>query len=130
LISKAILTLTALFLILLGVALNFLPQETAVLLGLPGSPALTAVLQCLAGALIGVGFLNWFSRGNPMGGIYSRPLAMANLLLFAIGALSLLRAAAHASQPLQISAAVASVFAVVFAWVIFFHDPTGSKKQP
>ena len=128
-ISKTILTLTALLLILLGVSLNFLPQETTVLLGLPSAPALSAILQCLAAALIGFGFLNWFSRANPMGGIYSRPLAMANLLLFAISALSLLRVASHVGPPIRVSAAIASVFALLFAWLIFFHDPTQSKNR-
>ena len=65
--SKALLTGSAAFLVALGLALNFAPGEAATALGIEGANALP--LQLLAGALIGVGLLNWYSREAVFGGI-------------------------------------------------------------
>ncbi len=131
LISKIILTATALLLAAVGLALDFLPQEAAALLGLAAAPALTVILQCLAAALLGLGYLDWLSRANLMGGIYSRPLALANLLFFAVSSITLVRFTAQHTTPtaLRVACIVASAFAVLFAWLMFFHDPIRSAKQ-
>jgi hypothetical protein len=131
LVSKIILTATALLLVVVGLALDFLPQEAATCLGLPAAAALTVILQCLAAALLGLGYLDWLSRANLMGGIYSRPLALANLLFFAVSAITLVRFTAEHATPtaLRVASIVASVFAILFAWLMFFHDPTRSAKQ-
>jgi uncharacterized membrane protein len=127
-LSRIILTAAAIVLLATGLALDFLPQETAAALGLPPAAAVTLILQTLAAALLGLGFLNWFSRANPMGGIYSRPLALCDLLLFGVTAVTLVRVVARkALQPmpliLTIAAAVTTVFAAAFIWLMFFHDP-------
>ena len=132
-LSKLILTCAALLLFVLGLALDFLPQETAGILGLPAAPGAILLLQVLAAALLGLGYLNWLSRANPMGGIYSRPLALCNLLFFAVSAIPMIRATIHNSMPLAISAAaaIAAIFALAFAWLMFFHDPTrGLRSSP
>ena len=66
-----------------------------------------------------------------MGGIYSRPLALQNLLLFGVGAIALDRAALRgASLPaVQLAACVFTVFAVAFGWLMFFHDPIPESQQ-
>lgn len=74
----------------LGVALIFLPEEVAAGV-FPGAPP---VLVSLVGAaLFGFGQLNWMTRQSPMGGIYGRPVVMANLVHFVVGGLALARAA-------------------------------------
>jgi hypothetical protein len=123
--SKIVLTSSAAFLFIVGLALDFLPQEAAAAAGLGVAPMVVLILQVLAAALLGMGFLNWLSRGNPMGGIYSRPLALQNFLFFGIAAIPLDRAAFHASAipAIQLAACVFTVFAAAFAWLMFFHDP-------
>ena len=130
-LSKLVLTCTALLLFTLGLALDFLPQETAAALSLPAAPGVILLLQVLAAALLGLGYLNWLSRANPMGGIYSRPLALCNLLFFAVSAIPLIRTTIHNSMPPAISAAaaIAATFALAFAWLMFFHDPTRSLQS-
>ena len=129
-LSRLILTCTAALLFALGLLLDFLPQETAASLNLPAAPGVIVLLQVLAGALLGLGYLNWLSRSNPMGGIYSRPLALCNLLFFAVSAITLLRATARNSMPpaIGVAAAVATVFALAFIWLMFFHDPTSNPR--
>jgi hypothetical protein len=123
--SKIVLTVSAGFLCVMGLVLDFLPQEAAAALGLGTLPMAVLILQVLSAALLGMGFLNWLSKGNPMGGIYSRPLALQNLLFFGIGAIPLDRAAFHSNSvpAIQGAACVMTIFAVAFAWLMFFHDP-------
>ena len=132
--SKIVLTASSILLLGTGLALNFLPQEVAAALGLGNLPMAVLLLQVFSAALLGMGFLNWFSKGNPMGGIYSRPLALQNFLFFGVGAIALDRAALHAPQVLAIrlAAGVVTVFALAFGWLMFFHDPIreAQKDEP
>jgi hypothetical protein len=133
-ISKIALTASAIFLFGAGLALNFFPQETAAPLGLGYALGGVLLLQVLSAALLGMGFLNWLSKGNPMGGIYSRPLALQNFLFFGVSAVALDRAALHGTPlpAIQLTACVFTLFAVAFGWLMFFHDPISKeqKKEP
>lgn len=131
--SKIVITTSAAFLLLMGLAMNFLPQELAGALGLGSAPVVVVLIQVLSAALLGMGYMNWLSKGNPMGGIYSRPLALQNLLLFGVGAISLDRAAVRGALPeIQLAAALFTGFALAFAWLMFFHDPVkdSTKDEP
>lgn len=114
-----------------GILLNFLPQEATVALAMAPSPGATALIQVLASALLGMGIMNWMSRTNPMGGIYGRPLALGNFLLFGASALALLRASVRLDAPrlIQGGAVVAGVLAIGFGWVIFFGDPVSEAQK-
>jgi predicted acyltransferase len=129
--SKMVVTASAVLLLAMALVLMFLPQETAAALGLGNAPMAVLLLQVFSAALLGMGFLNWLSKGNPMGGIYSRPLALQNFLLFGVGAISLDRAAFHTASLLaiQIAAGVFTILALAFGWLIFFHDPTRASQE-
>ena len=92
---------------------------------------LTLILQMLSAALLGLGILNWFSRANLIGGIYGRPLALANFLFFFVSSTALVRAVLHHPEPMPIlcAAALGVLFTVAFAWLLFFHDPVGKKPE-
>ena len=87
--TQVLVTLLAGLLLLFGIALTFLPEETGTALFGPGVPEI--VLAVLGGALIGLGYLNWMSRRAPIGGIYGRPVLLANLGHFVVAGLPLLR---------------------------------------
>lgn len=116
--SRTLLTSSAIFLGLLGLALTFASQEI-----LATTAAQQAFVgQMLGAALCGLALLNWMSKGTAMGGIYGRPLAMGNLVHFTIGGLALLKVAAQL-QPTWFFVALAvsyAVFAALFARVAFF----------
>lgn len=128
--SRIILTASAVFLFGLGIVFDFLPQETAAVLGLPALPLVSLLVQLLAGPLLAMGLLNWFNKTRPMGGIYARPLALANFLLFLVSAVPLLRISVHGAVPLlvKVAAAVFAAFALAFVWLLFFHDPLAGQE--
>jgi len=129
--SKIVMTASAVLLVGGGLALSFLPQETAVALGLGSAPMAVLLLQMLSGALLGVGFMNWLSRGKPMGGIYSRPLALQNFVLFGVGAIALDRAALRGAMlpAVHLTSVAFTVFAGAFGWLMFLHDPVADAQR-
>ena len=121
--GKLLLTVSAVFLIGVGAVLNLAPQETAAAAGLGGGSPLP--WELLAGALLGVGVMNAYSRSRPFGGIYGRPLGIANLLLFVVGAFALARAAQGdaASPAVWALLGFYAAFAAAFVWVVFLGGP-------
>ena len=84
---------SAVVLATIGLGLTFLPQEVLALAGERASAPLVLLAQ-LAGALaLGFAWLDWFARHQRIGGIYQRPLVLANLLHFMMVSLTLLRLA-------------------------------------
>ena len=130
-ISRIIVTASAVFLLALGIGLDFLPQEASARLGLGTAPMAVLLLQVLAAAFLGLGFLNWLSKANPMGGIYSRPLALENFLCFGVADITLDRAVFRGAVPKEILAtAIAfTAFALAFGWMIIYHDPIGKARE-
>src|SRR4051812_7200642 len=76
--TRVLMTATVVVMTVAGLAATFAPDEIAAAAGGVGSRAIVVVLQ-MAGALyLGFAMLNWMSRGSSLGGIYGRPLVMAN----------------------------------------------------
>lgn len=122
--GRAILTASALILIVLGTIGLFGADELAHSL-LGGAGAGEAVIQVAAGGLLGFAVVNWMSRGNRIGGIYMRPLALGNLLLFTVAGLSVGKALRSGELP-AVTIAPALAFcglALAFGWLAFGHDP-------
>ena len=62
-------------------------------------PAAAWLGQLLGAAWLAIGALNWLQRDAMLGGIYGRPIVLANLVLYFVSALSLLRALMSAGAP-------------------------------
>ena len=122
-LGKLLLTASAIFLIAFGAVLNLAPEEAAAALGHGGGSALP--WELLASALIGVGVLDGYSRSRPFGGIYGRPLGIANMLLFVVGAFALARAALAGTTSPAVWAllGIYAAFAAAFVWVVFAGGP-------
>ncbi|HEY0702446.1 MAG TPA: hypothetical protein VGD60_06745 [Candidatus Acidoferrales bacterium] len=123
-------TLSAAFMAALGLAATFLPQEIAARYGASGAGAPLTLLIQIAGALyLAFAILNWMVRNSPIGGIYNRPLALANVVHFAVAAITLLKAelprsavAPFTHSPEAIAATILySVFAIWFGLVLMSH---------
>ena len=125
--SRLILMATAAVAAVCGAALLFAPEEILRALGggALAPPAASFALQICGGALFGFAMLNWMARGTRVGGIYARPLALANFLQWGSGAVTwshLWRAGAHPA--LVVAATTAWLLcALAFAYLLFFHDP-------
>ncbi len=93
-VSSALSRISALYLGLVGFAFLFASDDLLPRL-IPGFPKDAAWFgQLLAAAWLGAAAVNWNGRGNLLGGIYGRPQVTLNLMIFLVGALSMLRASA------------------------------------
>jgi hypothetical protein len=118
--SRLILVASAGLLAAAGLVATFLPEELLTWLGAPAATPLPALLQVAGGLCLGFAMLNWMSRGNRHGGIYGRPLVLANLLQFWVSGLALLKGAS--ALPIFIAGAVCLAFGAAFGWLLF-GDP-------
>jgi hypothetical protein len=115
-----------------GIAFSFLPQEIASYLGVDSTVVGQLMLQILGALYFAFGMINWMAKGNLIGGIYGRPLAVGNVVHFSMGTLVLVKALNSASVPgwLLVASMVYAVFAVLFAKVLFTHPiKTDNAKQ-
>jgi hypothetical protein len=81
--------------------------------------------QLLGAAWLGIAALNWLSRGSVLGGIYGRPIVMANAATYFITTTVLLRAPL-AGAPL--AAIVPGIFAVLYG-LLLFRGPFSADRS-
>jgi hypothetical protein len=115
-ISASVTRVSAAVQLLGGVAFLFAPDVLLPAL-VPGFPPAGAWLgQLLGAAWLGVAALNWLQRSALLGGIYGRPVVLANAVLYAVSALSLLRALLDGGvpKPIWLLFAPAAALAVVY----------------
>ncbi|HVG24346.1 MAG TPA: hypothetical protein VND45_09355 [Thermoanaerobaculia bacterium] len=118
--TKAIMTFAAVACAAGGLAASFLPEELLRWSGATASGFLPIVVQLYGSALLGFAMLDWMAKESTIGGIYNRPIAIANLLHFVSGAFALLKYATRATPPLVIGATAAyALLAVAFALIMF-----------
>jgi hypothetical protein len=115
----------------LGVGALFFPQELLVHGGVEARTMAVLVVQAAGSLYLGFAMLDWVARGNLIGGIYSRPVAVANFTHFAIGAITLVKlvAAGSAAPMLVVFAAVYLLFAFAFGKVLLTH-PAPKSSTP
>ncbi len=115
-ISSRVSHVSAIVLALGGVALLFAPDVIlpALVPGFP--PAALWLAQLLAAAWLGVAALDWLQRSAVLGGIYGRPVVLANLVLYFVGDLVVLRALREPVAPraLWIFVVPATLLAVAY----------------
>ncbi len=129
-ISKALLAVSAIVMGVVGLIINFAPDKAAVALGLGGQPPAELIIQIIAALYLAMAVLNWMSKAQTMGGIYNKPLALANALHFTVGAFALVRyLAGEATSSALLFAAIAYVvFALGFLWIVFLSpSPVGAE---
>lgn len=118
--SRALLTASAIFLGGAGLGLTFLPQELLLHVRQPDARILVVFVQTIGAAYLAFAMLNWMSRGSTIGGIYGRPLAVANVVHFTMVAILLARWAAAGAPPgVMISAGLYVLFALGFGALMF-----------
>lgn len=90
--TKLIMTLTAILLTIVGLALSFAPDMVMRSLDLSSSAIVMLIIQLLGGAYFAFAFLNWMAKGALIGGIYNKPIAIGNLTHFVVAGLALTKA--------------------------------------
>jgi hypothetical protein len=129
--TRVLMSCSAAFLAVGGIGLTFFPQETLARIDAPFDGSIVLLLQVLGAAFIGFATLNWMSRGAPMGGIYGRPVSMANLSHFVIGATALLKGAFAHDFALEVTAlaVIYTIFAIWFARLLLTHPAMPSIAE-
>lgn len=116
-----------------GLALTFAPAEVAALAGWVEAGPPPLVLQLLGAAYLALALLDWMVRRSVIGGIYGRPVVVANLVHFTVAAFAALGAEDGVrSAPVLAVAAVCAAFAVAFGWVMMRHpgERSGGPAMP
>jgi hypothetical protein len=118
--------LSALVMLVFGLALSFAPAELVRAASGSSSPPLVVLAQTCGALYLGFAMLNWMAKDNLIGGIYSRPVAMGNFVHFFAVAMALLKA--FASLPKSVGSfaliVIDVLLAVGFGLVLFQHPKT------
>ena len=128
--TKPLMTLNAIILALIGISLIFLPKEILDYFELSASDTLELLMQITGSLYFAFAMLNWMSKGSIIGGIYGRPIAIANLTHFVIAGLTLIKAVlvnTGLSYVIWSIAIAYSIFAILFGIVAFKHPVSKNK---
>ena len=127
--TKTLMIISAIFLAVNGFGFTFFPNEISVLLINDDNHIFILILQILGALYLGFSILNWMSKTNLIGGIYSKPLLIGNLLHFFTASMALIKLAFKVETNLQLIFSytiIYSLFTLFFGYV-FFTNP--SLKQ-
>ncbi len=129
--TRILMSASALTLLLLGIPCVFAPEIVLAKLGSSGAGAELLVVQVAGALCCSFAMINWMGRGNLIGGIYGRPVAIGNLLHFTAAGLAIAKAA-HAGLVPGWAWGVAAIYAIFlagFAYVVFgnpLREPASS----
>lgn len=129
--TKIVMTLSAIILGTGGIVLTFIPDLILSFLKIDVNRITLLMLQILGALYFGFGMLNWMTKSSLIGGIYNRPVAVANFAHFLIAAIALLKGLIpdpEAHYALWILGAIYSVFAIIFTILLFRHPLTEIKQ--
>ena len=127
--TKTLMIISAIFLAVNGFGFTFFPNEISVLLINDDNHIFILILQILGALYLGFSILNWMSKTNLIGGIYSKPLLIGNLLHFFTASMALMKLTFKVETNLQLIFSytiIYSLFTLFFGYV-FFTNP--SLKQ-
>ena len=118
--AQPIILSAAIFLALFGLVCLFAPAELVERFTASTDLPFVLPVQMFGAALLGFAALDWVSRHATVGGIYSRPLVLANFMHFACGSAVLLRFLVNGPRPIAIILLVLYVvFAFAFGILLF-----------
>lgn len=122
--TRILMTVTAIIVLLVGMALSFMPDELLQYAGLENTKAFQLILQILGALYFAFGVLDWMTKTNRIGGIYNRPMAVANSAHFIIAGLALLKGViSNPELPslLWAAAVIYLILALCFGFLLFWH---------
>ncbi len=117
--TKLLMISSAVLLTASGLALTFFPLEIALYFHFPVTTVL--FLQLTGAMYFSFGIMNWSIRQGAIGGIYNRPIVMANVTHFLIGSLAFIKYLAKSgdSGSFLLPAIIYALFALLFVIVLF-----------
>ena len=130
--TKIIMKSSALLLGFTGLMLTFFPQELSESLGQLESDMMTRSLEVIGAMYLAFGMMNWMSRKSLIGGIYNRPIAIANMTHFMMVGIILTKwKIGNHDLPygFWVIVLIYLFFAAVFIKILFTTPKIGSLEQ-
>jgi hypothetical protein len=127
--TKTLMTSSSLFLALAGVFTLFAPDVLLSALGVAVTAQLSVLVQLLGALYFSFALMNWTAKDSAIGGIYARPVSLANFGHFFSGTLLLAKylLSNEFNLPILLVTILYAIFAAVFYWLVF--RATGLKAQ-
>lgn len=114
-----------------GLGLTFIPEEIAKYFSAGTNTTSILFLQILGSLYLGFAMLDWMTKNNLIGGIYSRPLVIGNLVHFLVSSFALLKIIGEYSGSnysiILILTIIYCVFTLCFGYV-FMTNPSKMSK--
>ena len=119
--TRLLMISSAILLFGLGALFTFAPKESINFTGSVPQPLLVLLVQGTGALYLGFAILNWMAKDNLIGGIYSRPVALANFLHFVVFALAAIKTSTTnvLLTPLIVITGLYVLFAAWFGLVTF-----------
>lgn len=127
--TKILMIASAVFFGIIGIGLTFLAKEVYGYLTTDINQTILIILQILGAAYLGFAMLNWMTKNNLIGGIYSRPLLVGNLIHFLVSSFALIKIIGTIDNHFEIILTLTiiySVFTLCFGFV-FMTNPKKIK---
>jgi len=124
-------TSSAVILGIMGLLLIFIPDLILIHLNSDVNKTLLLLMQILGALYFSFAMLNWMTKTNLIGGIYNRPIAIANFTHFLIAGLALTKgiiANPSSSYTIWVAGIAYCLFCVSFGIILFRH-PINKTKQ-
>ncbi|MBK9980961.1 MAG: hypothetical protein IPP15_00820 [Saprospiraceae bacterium] len=128
--TKLLMTLCAITLGAAGISLTFIPDTILSQLNIEANKSALLLTQILGALYFAFGMLNWMTKTSLIGGIYNRPIAVANFTHFLIAGLALLKVIIsnpNSSYIIWTAAAIYFVFGLCFGVLLFRHPISEAK---
>lgn len=127
--TKILMTSAAMFLGIIGIGLTFLPQEIGEFLSTCTNPISILILQILGAAYLGFAMINWMTRNNLIGGIYSKPLMIGNLVHFLVSSLAIIKIISGIENHYEIILSLAIVYSAFTIWFVLAFMKTPKRLK-
>jgi len=129
--TKLLMTSSSLTLALAGIFALFTPDVLLGMFGAPKSDPLSALIQLMGALYFSMAMMNWTAKDSAIGGIYARPVSIANFAHFFIGTLLLAKVVLSGAfnLPIVLLLALYTIFAVLFYWLVFRATGIKSNKD-
>ena len=125
--TRILMTSSSLILGTAGVFAIFAPDVVLSVQGGGESEVGTILVQLMGALYFAFAHMNWTAKDSAIGGIYARPVSLANFSHFFIGALLLAKYVFNAFSLFMLFAtAVYVIYAACFYWLVF--RATGLKE--
>jgi len=130
--TKIIMTISSIILGATGIILTFAPDIVLTNLNIETNQTSLLLGQVIGGLYFGYSMLNWMTKESLIGGIYNRPIAIANFTHFLIAGLAIgkkLISNPGLPKSLWTAGAVYAVLGLLFIIILFRHPINSTSNK-